>query len=206
MSQWGILLLQPASPRASRAGARSGIPDSVGAGGSGGRMASAVSAVMRAHACADAPGASLGLCLGQPSTSSHRRQGGDAWLSPAAGMALLWLGGGEAAAAAFWCCCRCQPGRCSSRMGWCRNEPGRGGRGCGYPYAKSIPLGAALWSKRSLFNAQLQLPSSTGHLQSSAAPARSSGSGGWQRQPAYATAPSHRPGGQTPRCRDPGIR
>lgn len=89
MSQRGILLLQPASPRARRAGACGGIPDGVGAGRGGGRVASAVSAVTHAHAGHDAPGASPGLCLGQPSTGSHRRQGGDARLSPAAGTALL---------------------------------------------------------------------------------------------------------------------
>jgi len=51
-----------------------------------------------------------------------------------------------------------------------RNKPGRGGRGCAYICAKTIPLGVALWSGRSLFSAQLWFPSSAGNSWSSAAP------------------------------------
>lgn len=36
-----------------------------------------------------------------------------------------------------------------------KNETNKGGRGSGHSYAKNIPLGAAPWSKLSLFGAQL---------------------------------------------------
>lgn len=164
-------------------------------GRSRGHRASVVPAVL--HASSDAPSTSLGLCW-QPSTGSCLEQpgytcltaapqaAGGHRLSPAAGMSLLW---GQAEL-------QFRAGLVWARGG--RNRPGRAGRGCGHSYAKSIPLGAVSWFKRSLFSVQLQLPSSAGCSQSSAAPAEPSGSGDWLGQP-HAAAPSRQPGGQTPR-------
>ena len=113
-----------------------------------------------------------------------RRQGGDTRLSPAAGMSLLWgrveeqqqrLLSGAAAGASRVAAVQ---GRTGAGLGR-QERAGQGRKRLWAQLCKGIPLGAAPWPKCSLFGAQLQLPSSAGRSQSSAALARSSGGGGW---------------------------
>lgn len=141
----------------------------------------------------DTPGSSLGLCLAWAAPAPTResragtalcqchRQGGDARLSQQLG----FLSEARRSSTSSSSSCFLVPDRSlkfKAGLVWAqqsRNEPNEGGRGCGHSYAKSIPLGAAPWSKRSLFGGQLHLPSSAGCSQRSAAPAMSPGRGGW---------------------------
>lgn len=132
----------------------------------------------------DTPSSSLGLCLGWLSSSSHWAQpgcgcpvavpqaGGDARLSQQLG--CLSEASSRSSSSSFLLPDRSlkfKAGLLQAQRG--KNETNKGGRGCGHRYAKTIPLGAASWSKPSLFGGQLQLPSSAGCSQSCTVP--------WQR-------------------------
>lgn len=140
----------------------------------------------------DTPSSSLGLCLehqlplGTARLGLCHRQGGDARLPQQLGCLSEARSSSSSSFLLPDRSLKFKAGLLQAQRS--KNETNKGGRGCGHSYAKTIPLGAAPWSKPSIFGDQLQLPSRAGCSQSSAAPALSPGRGGWSSCDPFAPA------------------